>query len=358
MHAGAVIVPAVLAACERHNPDGPRGAARHRGRRRGDVPAEPGGAEGACTRRAFIRPRCSAPWRAAAGVGAALELDAAPDRRRARHRRLDGRRHHRVSRRRHLDQALHAGWAAQSGLRAALLARAGFLGPRTVFEGVHGLFHGFAHTTTGDYDALIGDFGARWVTRDARLQALSVRNHDASLHRLRAAARGARDQGRGDRGDGLRGRRRHGASAVGAARRQAAPAQRLCRQVLHALLHRRRPSCAAMSGSMPSPTTRCRMPRVLALAAKVRYRIDPHNPYPNEFHRPHPRGARRRPRGRGAPAAPARRRARAADARATSRRSSCSMRRHGGWDDARTERALALLRTLYDGRIDLSSLRG
>ena len=48
---------------------------------------------------------------------------------------------------------LHAGWAAQSGMRAALLGRAGFLGPRTVFEGVHGFFHGFANTTKGDYDA-------------------------------------------------------------------------------------------------------------------------------------------------------------------------------------------------------------
>ena len=59
---------------------------------------------------------------------------------------------------------LHAGWAAQSGIRAALLARAGFVGPRTVLEGVHGLFHGFAHTTRGDYEALTGDFGMRWVT--------------------------------------------------------------------------------------------------------------------------------------------------------------------------------------------------
>src|SRR5258708_39834472 len=58
---------------------------------------------------------------------------------------------------------LHAGWAAQSGIRAALLARAGFVGPRTVFEGVHGLFNGFAHTTEGDYDALTGDFGTKWV---------------------------------------------------------------------------------------------------------------------------------------------------------------------------------------------------
>src|SRR5258708_7022559 len=59
---------------------------------------------------------------------------------------------------------MHAGWAAQSGLRAALMAKHGFAGPRTVFEGPHGFFHAFAHTTKGDYDALIGDFGARWVT--------------------------------------------------------------------------------------------------------------------------------------------------------------------------------------------------
>ena len=38
---------------------------------------------------------------------------------------------------------LHAGWAAQAGLRAALLGRAGFLGPRTVLEGEHGFFHAF-----------------------------------------------------------------------------------------------------------------------------------------------------------------------------------------------------------------------
>ena len=40
---------------------------------------------------------------------------------------------------------LHAGWAAQSGIRAALLGRAGFIGPRTVFEGRHGFFHSFTN---------------------------------------------------------------------------------------------------------------------------------------------------------------------------------------------------------------------
>ena len=32
--------------------------------------------------------------------------------------------------------------------------------------------------------------------------------------------------------------------------------------------------------------------------------------------------------------------------------------RHGGWDDARARSALALLRRLYDGKIDLQPLRG
>ncbi len=107
-----------------------------------------------------------------------------------------------------------------------------------------------------------------------------------------------------------------------------------------------------------SPTRRCAIRRVLALAAKVRYRSIPHNPYPNNFTGHIRADARRRPRGRGAPAAFARRRARAADARPTSRRSSCSTAAHGGWDEARARQALAALRTLYDGQLDLSPLRG
>jgi 2-methylcitrate dehydratase PrpD len=58
---------------------------------------------------------------------------------------------------------LHAGWAAQSGLRAALLARSGFVGPRTVFEGTHGLFFGFTHSIEANYAALTETFGSQWV---------------------------------------------------------------------------------------------------------------------------------------------------------------------------------------------------
>ena len=48
------------------------------------------------------------------------------------------------------------GWAAQAGIRAARLAAAGFTGPRTVFEGEHGFFHGFANTADGNFAAMVG----------------------------------------------------------------------------------------------------------------------------------------------------------------------------------------------------------
>src|SRR5689334_19771846 len=162
VHAGAVIVPAVLAACERHNPDGPSA-----------LLGIAVGVETMC-RMSLLAPKLVhkagfhptavfGTLAAAAGVGAALRLD----------------------RRQMVDalgiagsmasgiieylaegawtKRMHAGWAAQSGIRAALLALAGFVGPRTVFEGSHGLFQAFAHTSAGDYDALVGDFGVRWV---------------------------------------------------------------------------------------------------------------------------------------------------------------------------------------------------
>src|SRR5215813_10605350 len=144
--AGAVIVPAVLAACERYHPDGPSA-----------LLGIAVGVEVIC-RLSVVAPKAVhkagfhptavfGAMAAAAAVGAALKLNP---------RQLvdalgivgsmaggiieylaEGA----------WTKRLHPGWAAQSGLHAARLARAGFLGPRTVFEGVHGLFHGFAHTT-------------------------------------------------------------------------------------------------------------------------------------------------------------------------------------------------------------------
>lgn len=58
---------------------------------------------------------------------------------------------------------MHPGWAAQSGYRAVRLAQGGFLGPRTVFEGHHGLFHGFANTLDGKFEEMMDGFGKQWL---------------------------------------------------------------------------------------------------------------------------------------------------------------------------------------------------
>ena len=130
VHAGAVIVPAVLAACERHNPDG-----------RAALLGIAVGAEVMC-RLSLVAPKRThkAGFHPTAVFGAhgrgrgrrrRARPHAEADRRCARHRRLHGERHHRVSGRRHLDQA-HArrlGGAVRdargaAGARAASAGRA------------------------------------------------------------------------------------------------------------------------------------------------------------------------------------------------------------------------------------------
>jgi 2-methylcitrate dehydratase PrpD len=57
---------------------------------------------------------------------------------------------------------LHPGWAAQSGVRAAVIARTGFNAPRTVLEGPHGFFRSFAPTATPDFAPMTEGQGADW----------------------------------------------------------------------------------------------------------------------------------------------------------------------------------------------------
>lgn len=58
---------------------------------------------------------------------------------------------------------VHPGWAAQSGIRAALLARSGFMGPRTVFEGEHGFYFAFsAKSIPPDFSKLTKELGSLW----------------------------------------------------------------------------------------------------------------------------------------------------------------------------------------------------
>src|SRR5207249_3715768 len=123
VHAGAVIVPAVLAACERHNPDGPAA-----------LTGIAAGVETMCrlslvaptrTHKAGFHPTAIfGAIGAAAGVAAALRLDA-----RATVDALGVAGSMASGIIEYLAEGtwtkrMHAGWAAQSGLRAALLGRA------------------------------------------------------------------------------------------------------------------------------------------------------------------------------------------------------------------------------------------
>ncbi len=57
---------------------------------------------------------------------------------------------------------MHAGWAAQSGIRAANMGAAGFRGPASVFEGAHGLFAAFAPSINPDFASLTSDLDSEW----------------------------------------------------------------------------------------------------------------------------------------------------------------------------------------------------
>ena len=88
---------------------------------------------------------------------------------------------------------------------------------------------------------------------------------------------------------------------------------------------------------------------MLALAAKVRYVIDPDNPYPNAF-TGHIRAVlndgsvveERQPHFRGGAQEPL--------TRADIEEKFALNARHGGWDDRRSAAALKLLAKLYDGK--------
>jgi 2-methylcitrate dehydratase PrpD len=354
VHAGAVIVPAVLAACERHNPDG-----------RMALIGIAVGTEVLC-RLSLVVPKAVhkagfhptaifGAMGAAAGVGVALGLDAKQivDALGIAGSMAGGIIEYLAEGA--WTKRLHAGWAAQSGLRAALLARGGFVGPRTVFEGVHGLFHGFAHTTEGDYDVLTGDFGTRWVTDTLafkpypcgtmaqpyidcarRLAARGVKPEDVAeivcevaegtVHRLWEPLADKR-------------RPRNGYAA------KFAVPYLLATGFVHGGVGLGAFTEAAISDA-----------RVLALAAKVKFVIDPDNPYPNNY-TGHIRATmkdgrvieERQPYLRGGAQEPL--------SRQDVTDKFVLNARHGGWSNGQSDATLELLAGLYQGRIDLSSLR-
>jgi 2-methylcitrate dehydratase PrpD len=355
VHAGAVIVPAVLAACERHRPDG---NAAFLGIAVGtEVMCRLSTVVPKAVHKAGFHPTAIfGAMGAAAGVSAALGLNA---------KQLVDALGIAASMASGIieylsegtwTKRLHPGWAAQSGIRAALLARGGFLGPRTVFEGVHGLFHGFAHTTQGDYGALTGDFGSRWVTETLAFKPYpcGTMAHPYIDCAKRLAARGIK----------------------------AGDVKELICEVAEGTVHRlwepladkqHPPNGYAAKFSTPFllatgfvrggvgldafTDAAVHDKDVLGLSSKVHYVIDPNNPYPNNF-TGHIRAVlndgtvveERQPHFRGGAHEPL--------SRADIDEKFMLNARHGGWDEKRAAGAITKLAKLFDGKIDLAFLRG
>jgi len=355
VHAGAVVVPAVLAACERHKPDGPAA-----------LLGIAVGCEVMCrlstvipkaVHKAGFHPTAVfGAMGAAAGVSAALGLNerqivdalgvAASMASGIIEYLAEGA----------WTKRMHAGWAAQSGLRAALLGREGFIGPRTVFEGVHGLFNGFAHSNNGNYTALTGDFGKRWV-----VEALAFKPYPCGTmaHPYIDCAKKLAAQG---------------VQANEIKEIVSETAEGIVHRLWEPLADKQRPKNGyAAKFSIPYllatgfvrgdvgfehfTDAAVRDPEVLAVAAKVKFIVDPNNPYPNAF-TGHIRATLndgrvvevRQPHFRGGASEPLTRQ----DIHDKFKLNV----RHGGWNERQTTAALALLDKLYQGKIELGRLRG
>ena len=176
---------------------------------------------------------------------------------------------------------LHPGWAAQSGYRAVRLALAGFEGPRTVFEGRHGFFHGYANTSDGDFAAMLDGFGERWLWTGIAFKPYAC---GTMAHPFIDCAREFR---------------RRGIATERIARIECETAEGIVHRLWEPLAVKRAPQNGyAAKFSIPYAIAvallhdnaglgeysdeQVKDPALLALAAKVSYSVDPANPYPRQ----------------------------------------------------------------------------
>jgi 2-methylcitrate dehydratase PrpD len=355
VHSGAVIVPAVLAACERFGRDG-----------RAALIGIVVGVEVLC-RLALVKPKAihDAGFHPTSVLGAMAATSAVAA--------VLG-----LSLRQTVDalgiagsmaggiieylaegastKRLHAGWAARVGIHAARLGARGFLGPRTVFEGTHGLFNGFARSAGGDYDQVTRDFGREWLLEGLTFKpyATGTMNQPYIDCALRLAARGIVPE---DIVDVV-----------------CETAEGYVPRLWEPLAMKRRPANAyAAKFSTPfniavafitggaglSAFTELTAsdPRILALAGKVRYIVDPDNPYPRRYtghvrmtlrdgrmleeRQPHIRGGVHEPL-----------------SRADIEQKFLGNAAHGGWQPGRSRAFLDRVPQFFSLALDLAALRG
>jgi 2-methylcitrate dehydratase PrpD len=252
---------------------------------------------------------------------------------------------------------MHPGWAAQAGYRAARMAQAGFTGPRTLFEGEHGFFHAFANSDGCSFDAMLAGAGEDWLAGDIAFKpyACGTMAHPYIDCARKLVAEGVRP------GD---------VESI-----ECKTAEGIVHRLWEPLAAKQRPPNGyAAKFSIPYAIAVGMLrgdaglldyreevvhdPAVRALAGKVRYAVDPDNPYPRRFtghvrvtlrngdvreaSQDHFRGGRDEPMAR--------------EALEHKFLANCA---YGGWDASRGHRALDLLRAVRSASIvDLTELRG
>lgn len=180
---------------------------------------------------------------------------------------------------------LHPGWAAHAGITSALLAGAGFTAPRTVFEGTHGFFRGFTGEAPDPerLSRLAGGLGRDWAILRLMFKAYPCGSINQPY--MDCAAR-------------IRAR----APLDPAAIREVAcrTPEGVVHRLWEPLVEKRRPAtpygakfslpyCIALvlvegeAGVEGFTEVKTKDPRILAVAEKVRYIVDPSLPYPQRF---------------------------------------------------------------------------
>jgi 2-methylcitrate dehydratase PrpD len=356
IHAGAVIIPAMLAAAERHRLTGSdveRGIAvgceimcrlclpaPKRVHKAGFHPTAVFGALGAAACVASALRLDAAQWFNALGIAGSMASGIIEY-------LAEGA----------WTKRMHPGWAAQAGYHAARMAQEGFTGPRTLFDGEHGFFHAFANSDDCDFSAMLEGAGREWLCADIAFKpyACGTMAHPYIDCARKLVAQGVKP------GD--------------VASIECKTAEGIVHRLWEPLAAKQNPPNGyAAKFSIPYAIAVGMLrgdaglveyeeavvhdPAVRALAGKVRYVVDRDNPYPRRFtghvrvtlasgevreaSQGHFRGGRDEPMS-----------AEALEAKFTA---NCT---YGGWDADRTRSALATLRALRRAaQVDLSALRG
>jgi 2-methylcitrate dehydratase PrpD len=252
---------------------------------------------------------------------------------------------------------LHPGWAAQSGYRAARLAGSGFLGPRTVLEGAHGLFHGFGRDPACDWSRLLDGFGEEWIMQTIAFKPYpcGTMAHPYIDCALRLHAQGLPTDKIAsilcETAEGFVHRLWEPLAAKQSPPNGYAAKFSIPYAVATALIHGEAGLSAFEDGAVSDEAVR-------ALAGKIGYVIDPDHPYPRSYtahvkvtladgtviedRQPHLRGGVAEP---------------LSDAEIEAKFRANAL--HGGWDAERAERAAGWAQALFDAeQIDLSPWRG